>query len=47
MDWAIESYKDAFEVIHGAGADFEVHHLEHLGQFEAQALSRSPPFPKP
>ena len=44
MDWVVESYKDAFEAIHGAGADFDVHNTEHLRQVKAQALSRSPPF---
>ena len=38
IDWVVESYKDAVEVIHGAGANLDVHDIEHLRQVKAQAL---------
>ena len=43
-DWIIESYRDAFESIHGPGIVFDATNREQLQQVKNQAILRQPPF---
>ena len=44
LDWITESYRDAFEIMHGPGVVFDAFNIEHLRQVKDHAILRQPPF---